>query len=648
MADSKITELPALTTPANDDLLAIVDTDSGATKKITVANLNASASGLNAAQTEVLSHWTYDAIEDQLVSDVAIETTLNSLFLGGQHKISSGAENVYFTNLTSDINYYPSFSGLKDQSVVANQGADGYIPPKGRVFGNMFSLSLGGTSVAGTAIGYDGDNYFGINISGLGITTIAAEAVPNTVKLQYRIVVDGIRVYSQTLPRVASTRSTAGSSISIGDSINWFFDHPVDIIAGTTLRATIMKVRIADDVELGVFQVRKGDTADPTTNLIRYHTIVKNRLFEDKELEFAAPHLKKQAMDFKLDPTGSVVYLRDLTLAANNRLLTTHPINTLEAVANGATIKIKHKDGAKVIIESLPVAGASINGTLVNSVLNQAIVQLNGIFTNSVGFTSTNTFVNSFALSSNNLTLGLNNGTSYTVDVTTLGVDENKFVSSGALSGTNLVLTMSDSSTVTIDATNMINGSALSATNDEWFISYGANANTAVGSGTNDNHTIGGTALSVQGPYYYGQSLSRGSEFKFNFNHHGGYNFVFGIWDGAEAAQEYGNGQLVEANWQTAFRYQGGFLGSSNTSLTNTQGSGSKYVLSNGDALILRFSLDGHLTLFDASGSTEVEILTTTLSLAVSSFNVQMGGTFSCNVPRRGSPFHVMHRGEGP
>ena len=617
MADSKISELPALTTPADDDLLAIVDTDSGATKKITVANLGVSGSSLTASQTEVLSHWTYDPIEDQLVSDVAIETTLNSLFLGGQHKVSSGAENVYFTNLTSDINWFPTWGGLKDQSIVANQGADGYYAPTGRVFGDMFQLPLGGSPVPGTAIGYDGDNYFGINISGLGITTVAAEAVPATVKLQYRIVVNGTRVYSQTLPRVATSRSTAGTSIAIGDTINWFFDHPVDITAGTTLRATIMKVRIADDVELGVFQVQKGDTADPNTGLIRYQATVSNRLFEDKELEFAAPYLKKQAMDFTLDSTGSVVYLRDLTLASNNRLLTTHPINTLEAVANGATIKIKHKDGAKVIIESLPVTGASINGALVNSVLNQAIIQLNSTFTNSAGFTSTNTFVNSFALSGNNLTLGLNDGVSYTVDVTSLGVDENKFVSSGALSGSNLLLTMSDGSVVTIDASNMINGSTGLATSSGWFISYGSNANNAVGTSTNDS------TINTQLPFYFGEALTRGAEFKWNFQSNGGSNLILGIWDGAETPLAYNAGSITPSNWGTMFVYAGGFTAGSNSILLTTN-SGAKYAVSNGDPVGVRFHLDGHLSLMDFTGGGEVEIARTTIPLSVSSFNLQM------------------------
>ena len=43
MADSKISELTALSTPADDDVLAIVDTDAGQTKKITAVNLKSYA-----------------------------------------------------------------------------------------------------------------------------------------------------------------------------------------------------------------------------------------------------------------------------------------------------------------------------------------------------------------------------------------------------------------------------------------------------------------------------------------------------------------------------------------------------------------------------------------------------------------------------
>ncbi|MDG1314331.1 MAG: hypothetical protein P8P29_02260, partial [Flavobacteriaceae bacterium] len=231
-------------------------------------------------------------------------------------------------------------------------------------------------------------------------------------------------------------------------------DHPVDVRAGTTLFAEIHKVRISDDVDLGVFLVKQGDTVDPNTGLLRYQATVHNRLFEDKDLELISPYLKYKAMDFGLDATGSTILLRDLSLGSDN-VLVPHAVNTLEATANGTEIQIKIKDGAKIIVESLPVSAVSINGSFVNSVLNLAVVQLNEIFTNTSGFISPDTFVNSFTLSGNNLTLGLNDGVSYTVDVTSLGVDENNFVASGSLSGSDLTLTMADATTVVIDASSL-------------------------------------------------------------------------------------------------------------------------------------------------------------------------------------------------
>ena len=637
-------------------------------------------------EIETLSHFNYDPSQDQLIADRAIETTLNSLFLGEQHKMSSGSENIFFTNLSSDINFFPMWGGLKDQSVTANQGASGFIPPSGRVFSDMFSLPLRGNPDPTTAVPYDGDNYFGVNISGLGITTVAAENIDIATRLEYRIKINGRNVYKQILPR-DNTRSNVGENIFAGDTIEWFFDHPVDVRSGTTLRASINKVRNSDDVELGLFQVRQGDTpnADGT---YQYQATVHNRLFEDKDLELISPYLKYKAMDFGLDSTGSTILLRDLSLGADT-LLVPHAVNTLEATANGTEIQIKIKDGAKIIVESLPVSSVSINGSFVNSVLNQAVVQLNAIFTNTSGFASDDTFVDSFTLSGNNLTLGLNDGVSYTVDVTTLGVDENNFVSSGSLSGSDLTLTMSDASTVTvdvtglsidedttvssgvvsgtdivltmsdgstvtvdastlgssgssgnpvisgsvigtdlvlvlddastvtIDASNMINGSSGLATSSGWFISYGANANQAVGTSTNDS------TVNQQLPFYFGQALEQGSEFKWNFQSNGGANLIMGIWDGAEVATAYNGGSITASNWGTMFIYAGGFTAGSNSTLLTTN-SGSKYVVSNGDAMGIRFGNDGHLTLIDYSGTNEVAVAKTTIALAVTSFNMQM------------------------
>ena len=642
-------------------------------------------SSLTGAQAEVLSHWTYDESTRRLVSDKAIETTLNSMYLGDQHKMSSGSENIFFTNLSSDINFFPMWGGLKDQSLTVNQGASGFIPPSGRVFSDMFSLPLGGQPDPLTSVGYAGDNYFGVNISGLGITTVAAEQVDADVRLEYRITINGRQVYMQELPRAAA-RSSAGTVIYPNDVIEWFFDHPVDVRAGTTLHAEIHKVRNSDDVDLGIFQVRQGDTIDPNTGLLRYQATVHNRLFEDKDLELISPYLKYKAMDFSVDPTGTSILLKDLSLAAGSQMLIPHNINTIQAIANGTEIKIMVKDGAKVLIESLPVNAVSINGSFVNSVLNTAVTELNNLFTNTLSFASQGNPVTGFTLSGNDLTLALADATSYTVDVTTLGVDTNKFVASGALSGniitltmddatsvfvdvaglavdndttivsgsvagntmslttnsgsiiavdvtslatgsstqvvsgsvvgTNLVLTMGDASTVTIDAANMINGSTLTATNDSWYISYGTDANQPVNTATTD------ATVRNKGPYYFGQKLQRGQEFKWNASVT--QQMRFGIWDGAEEETAYNAGQTVLENWSTCFNFLNGgtrFINGTNTALIT----GTQYVVSANDPLSIRFGNDGHLTLIDLSGGTETEIAKTTIPLAVNEFNLQMG-----------------------
>jgi len=55
------------------------------------------------------SYMYYDPVVERIVTTVALETTLNSLYLGKNHKMSSGAANIYFTDLTTQVNYYPAW-----------------------------------------------------------------------------------------------------------------------------------------------------------------------------------------------------------------------------------------------------------------------------------------------------------------------------------------------------------------------------------------------------------------------------------------------------------------------------------------------------------------------------------------------------------
>ena len=264
---------------------------------------------------------------------------------------------------------------------------------------------------------------------------------------------------------------------------------------------------------------------------------------------------------------------------------------------------------------NLHVVSGVLNGTDLDLTMSDASVITVGVASLAI---DNNTTVTGGTVNGTDIVLSLSDASLITIDASTLGsTGSSNEVVSGSVIGTNLVLVMSDASEITIDATNMINGSSALSTTSGWFISYGTNANDAVGTSINDS------TVNQQLPFYFGEALEQGSEFKWNFQSNGGANLIMGIWDGAEVATPYNGGSLTASNWGTSFTYAGGFIDSSNSTLTTTN-SGSKYVVANGDPLAIRFYNDGHLRLIDLTGGTEVEIAKTTIPLAVTSFNIQM------------------------
>lgn len=554
----------------------------------------------------VTEYFEYNPVTDRLVANKNIEVKKHGFFIGGKYKMASGNSNLYYEDLATGANAYPVMGEVFDQSLAENQVAGaGTSTPKMRVFGDYQSIPLGGTPVENTAIDYDGDNYFPFNISGVGITVKMGEAISAAQQLKYEIVIDGISVYIQYLPKQA---------LAVNQDLTWYFDHPLDVEAGTTLRATIYKVSTVDNQEVnnGILQVCEGD-ATPT----RYQTNVLNRLFDDKDLELISPYTKYQAMDFGLDSTGSTILLRNLSLGADS-LLQPHAVNTLEAVANGTTIKIKQKGGAKVIVESLPVNGTSIDGSFVNSVLNQAVIQLNNIFTNTDGFASGGNPVTTFELVGDNLTLTLEDLTSFTVDVTTLGVDENNFVASGALSGSDLVLTMTDGSEVTIDASNMINGSTLPALSAGWYIA----SNDSQVTSNKINNSIRNSQ-----PFYNGTLLDKGTEFLFNNEPIQG--FAIGVYDENGTSPANGTDAQSSTNWTTMFRFQN-ISGTTYWSAADSQSIDltSDYTMTNDNApMILRYTSDNYLKLIEVlANGDEVLIATSSVQQVGDSLSISFAG----------------------
>ena len=199
-------------------------------------------------------------------------------------------------------------------------------------------------------------------------------------------------------------------------------------------------------------------------------------------------------------------------------------------------------------------------------------------------------------------------------------------LASGAVVGTNLVLTKSDSTTVSIDASTLINPVGLVSGSNQWYISYGTNADDPVNVSTTT------TAVANQGPFYWGEELTRGSEY--NFNMTTDRQWRMGIWDGAQTAQTYQN-QIVVTNWNTVFFFKDGtvtFGDSTNTEVTDYN-SGSEYSVANNAPLSLRFLSDGHLELVDKTGGAENTIGRTINPLSVNSFKVQFGAWSNATFP---------------
>ena len=343
------------------------------------------------------------------------------------------------------------------------------------------------------------------------------------------------------------------------------------------------------------------------------------------ELPYSNAHVNSPALDFSVDPTGSVIKVKE-----SNNVIQTYSINDLQAIANGTKIRVIIKGSNRIQFDDIEVAGCSISGVLVNSVLADALVQLNNLFSLATGFSGGSNPVTGFALTNNDLTITLQDGSSYTVDVTTLGVDENNFVSSGALSGSDLVLTMSDGSTVTIDASNMINGSQLPARAEDWYIAYGTDAGDVVTTATIDN------AINFRQPFYNGDFLEKGEEYI--WTHDGTGSFMIGVWSGA-AANISDTDAFTLTNWSTAFRFvrtTDRFSGSGSVGVdtatrlstgdnANVTADG-QYDVTGSTVLALRYGQDNHLYLIDISDGGEFIIGKSNTALVGSSVTIFFTG----------------------
>ena len=197
-----------------------------------------------------LSHFIYNPVTDKLESDRPIETTLSSFFLGNQHRISSGGENVFFTNESSLTNYYPMWGGLKDMNVSSNKGTNGIIKPSGRNYSNFSIFELNGVVDTGVTDAIN-QAVIPVNVSGVGANMVIEDNIAPSDILLYKIWYGNDDTGSQ-----AFESKKRGLTLSPGDAFEWIYEHPVETKANQAIYA---RIDVEDtDGNQRTLQVRKA------------------------------------------------------------------------------------------------------------------------------------------------------------------------------------------------------------------------------------------------------------------------------------------------------------------------------------------------------------------------------------------------------
>ena len=221
-----------------------------------------------------IPHLKYDATTNRIVAGKAVETTLNSLYLRDQHKMSSGAENIFFTNRNSEINFFPAWQGIRDQSEIVNRNVDGILKPTARTYSdNVVGIERFANAIEASSTPFDTTSTYEANLSAYGIEFVLSEDVTEDMYLIFNNTINDRQIYSQKFT----------SNHNKGESILLWFTHPLEAHSGTTVTSSFKKYRHSDDSEIGTLLIERAENLDGDGEIKPYVKIYV-RTFEDKEI----------------------------------------------------------------------------------------------------------------------------------------------------------------------------------------------------------------------------------------------------------------------------------------------------------------------------------------------------------------------------
>lgn len=228
--------------------------------------------GLSSAESETLKYLFYDEASNTIKAVRTLETEPSTLGIGN-HYVSSGGENIFFTNNTTDVDWHPAWTGVKDQSVTANQDETGIIPPTFRHrTSDVLSLeSNGAVNLAGTPVDYQLSSTIPFNAAILGQDIYAGEPIAVDDWLFYSIEdPEGREVYRQTL---------TGQTLAQGDKLTWWFKHPLEARGGTDSMTKLWIAKGGQDADRTIFKAMPGINNPEQRYVKAYY-----RTFEDYDV----------------------------------------------------------------------------------------------------------------------------------------------------------------------------------------------------------------------------------------------------------------------------------------------------------------------------------------------------------------------------
>jgi hypothetical protein len=257
--------------------------------------------GVSVEEKETLSFFDYKPEKNALEATKSLSTVLNSVFLGDQHKVSSGDENIFWTNFTSQINYYPVWAGIKPQEIVANQDSTGLISHSGRHYTpTLLVAELDGPIHASAITTYENTTTVTDNFSVHGVRFRLGQALAVGAILHYELYIGtddtGTRIFDQQI--------TVTTPFAAGDFYELWFNHPSEEKNNTTVFA---KTRVETEQDSNIFTPLQvyalaADINDHWVEL-RYRT------FNDIEANFVGDYvlISEQLVSKSFanqDPTG--------------------------------------------------------------------------------------------------------------------------------------------------------------------------------------------------------------------------------------------------------------------------------------------------------------------------------------------------------